>query len=77
MMTDDTFFNQQVKRYNINTVVFDIVDNDPTLEAPFLVRLIRSKNWIPVYGDGTVTILVKNNQLNKKIIDKYQIKVQQ
>lgn len=72
MMTDEQFFNHQVKKYNINAVVFN-VDDDPIKIRPFLLRLLNSKDWVPVYGDGLVTILLRNNEKNKSIIEKYKI----
>lgn len=76
MMADENFFNEQVQKYNINAVVFNVALEDPIRSKPFLLRLLQNPAWIPVYGDGTVTIFVRNNEVNKSIIDKYQIKVQ-
>ncbi len=73
-MSDEQFFNQEVKQYNINTVVFN-VDDDPIKIRPFLLRLIQSKEWVPVYADGFVTIFVRNNEINRTIIEKYRIKM--
>ncbi len=73
MMADQTFFDQQVQKYNINAVVFNVALEDPTRSRPFLIRLLQSNQWIPVYGDGTITILVRNNTVNKAVIDKYRI----
>lgn len=75
MMKDEKFFNAQVKKYNINAVVFNVAVDDPSIVRPFLTRLLQSKEWIPVFGDGQVTILVRNNQINKSVIDKYRIKI--
>ncbi|MBU3979250.1 hypothetical protein KJ980_00565 [Patescibacteria group bacterium] len=72
MMADEQFFNQQVKKYNINSVVFN-VDDDPVKIRPFLLRLLNSKEWVPVYADGLVTILLRDNEKNKPVIEKYKI----
>lgn len=76
MMADEQFFNSQVEKYDINAVVFNVAFEDQAKSRPFLIRLLDSKDWIPVYGDGTVTIFVRNNEVNKKVIDKYRINVQ-
>ena len=76
MMADETFFNEQVKKYNINAVVFNVALEDPTKSRPFLLRLLNSTDWVPVYGDGTITIFVRNNEVNKDVIEKYAIPVQ-
>ena len=75
MMADPVFFNQQVQKYNINAVVFNVASDDPAKVRPFLLNLLQSKEWVPVYGDGIVTVLVRNNQANKDVIDKYRIQV--
>lgn len=75
MMSDEQFFNAQVKKYNINAVVFNVALEDPTKSRPFLIRLLQSKDWVPVYGDGTITIFVRNNDVNKEVIKNYRIVV--
>ncbi len=73
MMSDEKFFESRVEQYNINAVVFNVLYEDPQKSRPFLSRLLESKEWIPVFADGTVTILVKNNPVNKNVIKKYEI----
>lgn len=76
MMADEAFFNEQVQKYNINAVVFNVALEDPNRSKPFLIRLLQSPDWVPVYGDGTITIFVRNNEVNKSVIEKYRINVQ-
>lgn len=76
MMADEQFFNNQVKKYNINAVVFNVAIEDPMKSRPFLTRLLDSKDWVPVYADGIVTIFARNNEVNKHVIEKYRINVQ-
>ncbi len=73
MMADAQFFNQQVKKYNINAIVFNVAFDDPAKIRPFLIRVLADKNWVPVYADGTVTIIVRNNEANRDVIKKYRI----
>lgn len=73
MMSDENFFNESVKIYDINAVVFN-VDDDPVKIRPFLLRLINDKNWVPVYADGLVTIFVRDNEKNRSVIEKHRIK---
>ena len=75
MMADEQFFNEQAKKYNINAVVF-AVDDDPVKIRPFLLRLLQSKEWVPVYGDGLVTIFVRDNEVNSAVIEKFKITTQ-
>jgi hypothetical protein len=73
MMADPQFFDSQVKKYNINAIVFNVAYDDPAKIRPFLLRILQSKDWVPVYGDGTVTIIVRNNSVNADVIKKYRI----
>ena len=72
MMADEKFFNQEVEKYKINAVVFR-VDDDPLKIIPFLLRLVNSKDWIPIYADGLVSIIARDNEINKEVIEKYEI----
>jgi len=73
MMADPRFFNSQVQKYNINAIVFNVAYDDPAKIRPFLIGILQDKNWVPVYGDGTVTIFVRNNGVNAGVIEKYRI----
>lgn len=72
MLVDPEFFDEQTKRFGINAVVMGVQD-DPVIIRPFMLHLIQGTNWIPVYADGRITILVRNNKKNKEIISKYKI----
>ena len=73
MMADPQFFDSQVQKYNINAIVFNVAYDDPAKIRPFLLWILQSKDWVPVYGDGTVTIIVRNNGVNADVIKKYRI----
>jgi len=75
MFKDQKFFNEQVNKYDINAVVLNVAIDDPAIIRPFLIPLIHSKDWIPVYADGTITILARNREVNKNVINKYRIPV--
>lgn len=72
MLVDGEFFDSQAEKFGINAVVMGVQD-DPNIIRPFMLRLIQSPNWVPVYADGRITILLKNSEENKKIISKFQI----
>jgi len=72
MFADPLFFDQQAEKYEINAVVMGVQD-DPNIIRPFMLRLIQSPTWVPVFADGRITILLKNSEENKKIISKFQI----
>lgn len=75
MLRDDTFFNQQVAKYHINTVVFGVQMEDPATIRPFLLRLIQSKEWIPIFADGNVTVLIKQEKKNREVIERLGLKI--
>ena len=72
MLVDGEFFDSQAEKFGINTVVMGVQD-DPNIIRPFMLRLIQNSRWVPVYADGKISILVKNNEKNKDIISKYRI----
>lgn len=75
MMADPVFFNEQVKKYNINAVLFNVAQDDPTKIRPFLIPLLLGHDWVPVYADGTVTIIVRNSEENQEVIRKYKLNI--
>jgi len=72
MLTDGEFFDAQTEKFGINAVVMGVQD-DPNIIRPFMLRLIQNPNWVPVYADGNISILVKNSENNKEVISKYGI----
>jgi len=72
MLIDGEFFDTQVEKFGINAVIMGVQD-DPNIIRPFMLRLIQSPTWVPVFADGRITILLKNSEENKKIISKFQI----
>lgn len=74
MLVDQDFFNQQVKKYNINLIVFGVQLEDPQTIRPFMLRQIQSKEWVPIFADGNVTVLIKNDPNNQKAIERFGMK---
>lgn len=60
------------EKYKFNVIYFYRHDATPWAQ-PFLIRRINDENWIPVYVDAYTLIFVKNNEQNKKIIERYQL----
>lgn len=74
MQTDPVFFKQQVKRYSINTVFFAHTDITPWGQA-FMQSIIKNPEWIPVYVDERIVILVRKAPENQHIITKFARKL--
>lgn len=75
MLVNQDFFNQQVKRYTINLIVFGVQLEDPLTIRPFILRQIQSKEWIPIFADGNVTVLIKNDPRSRDVIEKFGMKI--
>jgi hypothetical protein len=71
MLIDQQYFDQQVNKYDINLIVFGVQLEDPQTIRPFMLRQIESKLWVPIYADGNVTILIKDERKNEEIIKKF------
>jgi hypothetical protein len=70
MQYDEKVFNEVDKKYSFNTIFFSYLDQTPWANS-FLYKIVRNKNWKIVYIDDYVIILVKNNNENKTLIEKY------
>ncbi|MCI5058088.1 MAG: hypothetical protein MRY83_18385 [Flavobacteriales bacterium] len=72
MQSDESFWDSISTQYNFNSIFFYRHDNTEHAQ-PFLIRRIQDPEWIPVFVDGFNIILVKNNDQNKRIIEKYAL----
>lgn len=73
MQENQNLFDLEVKRYNINTIFFAYTDMTPW-GREFLKDIVKNPDWNTVYLDNGIIILVRNNEQNKKIIEKFKIK---
>jgi hypothetical protein len=73
MQEDPTFFASQSAHYHLNAIIFSQTDATPWAQE-FLRNIAVNKQWVPVYADGYIVILLKNNQENKQIIEKYTLR---
>jgi hypothetical protein len=60
------------EEYNFNAIFFSHRDITPWAQK-FLINRINDENWAPVFADQYAIIFLKRNDLNKKIIEKYEI----
>lgn len=72
MATDEESWKALSETYGINTIIFYQYDGGSGARD-FLYRRIYDLNWVWVYADDGVVILVKNIPDNQSIIDKYRI----
>jgi hypothetical protein len=60
------------EEYNFNAIFFSYHDITPWAQK-FLINRINDENWAPVFADNFAIIFLKRNDLNKEIIEKYEI----
>ncbi len=72
MQESENTWEEMVVKYNLNIIFFYRHDMTPWAQ-PFLIRRLQDSKWIPVFVDYVSIILVKSNDLNKKIIEKFKI----
>jgi len=71
-LIDEKVWQQISEKYNINVIFFyrhDQIDG----AQQFLYQRVQDPDWVPVYVDGFVLILVKNDDQNKEIIEKFKL----
>ena len=72
MQEDDNVWKEQDKKYNFNAIFFSYYDYTPWGQK-FLITRIGDKNWAPIFADQYAIIFLKRNDLNKNLIEKYEI----
>jgi len=60
------------QKYNFQSIFFYRHDQT-TWAQPFLIDRIKDPNWIPVFVDDMVLILVKNNSQNQSLIQEFAL----
>jgi hypothetical protein len=69
---DEEKWQKLDSKINFNVIYF--MRHDMTEHAqPFLIRRIADPQWVPVFVDKWIILFVKNNEINKAIIDKYRL----
>ena len=72
MQENEQTWKEMDQKYNFNAIYFYRHDATPWAQ-PFLIQRIEDSGWMPVFVDDYTLILVKNNEQNKDIIDKYRL----
>lgn len=72
MQENENTWQEKSEEYGLNATIFYWHDATPWGQR-FLIARVEDNNWIPVFVDGQVIIFLKQNELNEKIIEKYEI----
>ncbi len=70
--TNDIVWQEQNNIYDFNIIYFSHRDHTQWGQQ-FLIERVKDDNWAVVYYDPFVIIFLKRNDINKLIIDKYEI----
>ncbi|MCR4311579.1 MAG: hypothetical protein NUV54_03390, partial [Candidatus Taylorbacteria bacterium] len=73
-MQDDVVWKEQLAVHNFNAIVFSYHDMTPWGQQ-FLIARTRDPLWVPVFVDNQVLMLLKNNETNKSVIEKFSLKL--
>lgn len=72
MQADEVVWKLQDSMHDFNAIYF--YRHDATQFAqPFLIKRIQDSEWVPVFVDDFVLLLLRNNDQNKRIIEKYAL----
>jgi hypothetical protein len=72
MQENEEIWKKELAKNGFNTIYFYRHDATPWAQ-PFLIRRISDPEWVPVFVDDYSIILVRNNEKNKEVIEKYRI----
>ena len=72
MQESEVLWQEKLKEYNFNSIYFYRRDYTPWAQ-PFLIRRVQDENWVPVFVDDYVLIMVRDNEENKEIIEKFRL----
>jgi len=75
LQQDEELWREKSEEYMFNTIFFYRRDATPWAQ-PFLIERIKDPAWIPVFVDNYAIILLKNNDMNREIIKKYELPVE-
>jgi hypothetical protein len=71
MLEDEVWLNLD-SEHDFQTILFHIADNTDFGQA-FMIARIADRNWVPVFGNATALVLVKNNEKNTPIIKTHEL----
>lgn len=72
MQENEDVWNAQLEKYDFNTIYFYRRDATPWAQ-PFLIRRLEDASWVPVFVDDYVIILVRNSDMNREVIDRFEL----
>jgi hypothetical protein len=71
LQDNEDIWKEQDEIYKFNTIFFAYHDATPWAQK-FLFNRLRDQNWALVYADPYALILLRKNEVNKNVIEKYE-----
>lgn len=72
MQENEDVWREKNEEYGFNAIVFYFRDATPWGQK-FLIARVQDDAWAPVFAENSVIIFLKRNDLNKIVIEKYEI----
>ncbi|PSR01418.1 MAG: hypothetical protein BRD50_08870 [Bacteroidetes bacterium SW_11_45_7] len=72
MQKNDQAWQRANKEFNFQTIFFYRHDATPYAQ-PFLIRRVQDPGWVPVYVDDYSIILLKDNERNQALIERFRL----
>lgn len=72
MQDKDDVWREALAKYDFNVIYFYRRDRTQFAQ-PFLIKRIEDLEWVPVYVDDYVLVLVRNMEENRDVIEKHEI----
>lgn len=72
LQQNEQFWQEKSEEYQFNAIFFYRYDATPWAQ-PFLIERVKDPDWAPVFVDDYTIILLKRNEINQQIIEKYKI----
>lgn len=72
LQNDEEKWQTEEQRYNFNAIFFSHRDLTPWAQK-FLINRVNDSSWAPVFADPYAIIFLKRNEINRPIIEKYEI----
>lgn len=72
VQSDEAVWKEMLEKYQFNVIYFNRHDRTPWAQ-PFLIRRIKDPGWAPVYADVYTLLLLRRNEENQSIIDRFEL----
>ena len=65
-------WKEKSEEYGLNVIYFYRKDYTQWAQ-PFLIERIKDPEWVPIFVDDYVLILVKDNKENREVIERFRL----